>query len=115
MKPKKSLFLIVILSFLFITNFVIFSIIQRPLYAGNCNFESCEPFRCEAEAWSWCGWVCRNLDSECMNVELEDSYCAQGPWWPCECHSLWTVTCTDETSFYYGCHELNSMDCPFPI
>ena len=115
MKSKKSLSLIVILSFLFITNFVMFSIIQRPLYADGCNYEPCDPFRCEAETWRWCAWVCRNIHTECYNIELQDAYCAPGVWMPCECFSLWNVTCSDETSFYYGCNEINTLDCPFPI
>lgn len=115
MKPKKSLFFIVIFSFLFITNFVMFSIIQRPLYAEECNYQDCEPMHCELEASRWCDRVCYIENIPCEKVELQSAYCAPTPWWDCECYSLWIVTCEEtQSSYYYDCHEL-SYDCPTPI
>lgn len=100
------------LSFLFIANFVMFSIIQGPLYAFECDYEECDPWSCQGDAWDQCDWQCQQSEG-CYDVQEEDAYCAPGPWWPCECFSLWTLICEDETEFYWGCHEMNTMDCPF--
>ena len=118
MKPKKSLSLIVILSFLFIANLVMFSIIQRPLYAWppeGCDGEECDPsFLCERLVQSYCNWVCDKMGAACESIELEGTpYCAPGVWFPCECFSIWNVNCTDQTSFFYFCNE-QTFECAFP-
>jgi hypothetical protein len=114
MKPKKSLSLIVILSFLFITNLVMFSIIQRPLYAAGCEPGECDPtMDCEDMVWEYCDEACNITSSSCDSIEIEWNYCAVGTWHPCECYSIWSVNCTDETSYFTYCNEENTVQCPF--
>jgi hypothetical protein len=117
MKSKKSLSLIVILSFLFVTNFVMFIIVQRPLYAEGCGehlSEECDPTGwCASHVWSFCESFCEAAQSECKRIEVEDAYCAEGPWYPCECISVWDVTCENDFSMYTYCNEENPSQCPY--
>jgi hypothetical protein len=114
MKPKKSLSLIVILSFLFITNLVMFSIIQRPLYAEECFYQECEsgPF-CYTRVWRWCENACSISNEYCEEIEVMEAYCVP-LYWECRCLSVWNVICSEGTEYITECHELDPKNCPDP-
>jgi len=107
MKFKKTLVLVVVFSFLFISNIILFSTIQKPLYGyWICfTYANCEPMYCRYMAEEECFSTCRNEGSECEDASLVEAYCADGSFGECDCWSAWLLNCENQNSYYYYCHD----------
>ncbi len=107
MKFKKTLVLVVVFFFLFISNIILFSTIQKPLYAAWICFYyvNCEPTFCNMEAQFQCDASCAVENSKCESTELVDAYCHDGSFGECDCWSVWILTCENQSSYYFYCHD----------